>query len=495
MESAWIFQASPGAHELVRRQARDVSLLALQLAAVLDDGPAALEVAEAARADALAGVLRAGNPSVRGDVGELLARIRTLERDPETIRPATPRRPDTPGPWPRSRELENCYVELGHVTSAAFAESFSPSPAASDPEQTRWGLPAATDALVYELDDTDPDRPVVYVVWLAPDGDPVLETAVLDGPVAGLVSRYADRDDTLAGEEDTVGYELAATALLPAGLRSLLAAQAARLDAGEEIEPTDLVLVPASRLWAFPWPALRVGGRRLVELASVALAPSLRSRAALGVGGGPQPARDALVCFGAAGAADAPTAGATRRELEKEALEELFPGAATPPAGLVARLLDSSSGHVVVTAVDPLSAGDDEGLDHGVELGDGMTLRAKDLLEAKLAGSLTVAACLISSAITGPDTEPLGLPAVALCVGAQGVCGGIMTLPEGAAGLILPDYYRRLALGEAPHSALRSAQLSYLADHPLAAPADWAGLVVIGHVARSTIDSGPAPSQ
>jgi len=485
LESVRVSQTEVSDRLGIYRQSRDVYLLALQLAATVENGPAALEVIEAARADALASVLRRGQLAVGGEVGALLEKIRLLEAalaehddfasDGRAVVPVATRAASRRA---RTEELDTCYAELAGLTSAAFAAAWAPALVSSDPGVVRQGLPAGAHALVYEVDERDAEHPVLYVVWLAPEGEPVVERTVLEGPAAGLIARYARRDRAVAAEADPLPYALTAQVLLPSGLRELLARQAAAFEAGESVEPIELVVVPAAGLWALPWAALEVDGRRLIELASVSLAPSLGVQAALTDRSIPDPKKEALVCFGVGADLEA------GRALEREALQTLFPGAEASPGEFTDRLRAATYAHVVVSAVHgapPETA--TVGLDHAVDLGGGVALRAGDLLEATLAGTLTLGACWIASAITGPGEEPLSLPAVALCMGARAVCGGILALPDAATGELLVDYYSRLANAEAPHRALRAAQLDYLAEHPDAAPAEWAGLVVTGHAA------------
>jgi hypothetical protein len=463
----------------VFNQAREVYLLALQLAAELDDGQVALEVVEAARADAVARALRGGRLAVGGDVGRLLGRMRALEQGVASAAAhVAAKGAGASSLRTRLAAVQACRAELDHLSGPCFATAWAPPSAAADPEEIRRGLPDGAHAVVYELDESDPEHPVAHVVWLSPAAGPVVELSLLDGPVAELVMGYGNRHDTMADEHDGVALALAGASLLPKGLLALLEARAALMEAGEHLEPIDLVIVPASRLWAFPWAALHVGGRRLVELASHVLVPTLGIQAAIHSRSAP-PEGDALVCFGSV---DDRPAGLV---LERQALQEVFGGAEVPAGELLGRLRQTRYSHVVLTAVRELPGEHTEGLDQGLHLGEGVVVRAGDMLAAKLAGTLTVATCWGGAAIAGAGLEPCAWPAVALCVGATAVCGGILPLSDEPTGELLAGYYRLLARGDAPHVALRSAQLGYLDERPDAPPAEWAGLVVIGHAGPS----------
>ncbi|MEU8845294.1 CHAT domain-containing protein [Streptomyces sp. NPDC048564] len=102
--------------------------------------------------------------------------------------------------------------------------------------------------------------------------------------------------------------------------------------------------------------------------------------------------------------------------------------------------------------------------------------------------TLLINACLSAELDERRGTDPLGIPTVALCRGAETVIGGIFPLPDGRAknpryshptARILAILYRLLATGVPPSTALRSAQRQYRAEVGPVPPRLWAGLVSI----------------
>ena len=474
-ESVRTSQGTAETRAALYRQVRGTYVLALSLAAELEDGRAALEVTEAARADGVAAVLRRGRLEVGGEAGELLGRIRVLEAaaaegDPGEL--GTERLVLDPAARAARRheltgELEALYRRLGELTSAAFAAAYAPAPASGDPEAARAGVSPGAHVLAYELDDGG-DEWVAYCTWVPPAGEPVVTASPLSPRARRLLARYGARDSAVAHEADPLPYVELAQALLPPGLAALVGERS-------DDDPVKLVVVPAGRLWALPWSALRLGdGRALVEAAVVALAPSLGVLAALAAR--PAPAGvGALVCVGAHPELDAGSERAALREVFED-LEEVA------PAALAARLAQGPPrAHVVVTGVHgqaPEDAG--AGLDHHLDLGGGARLRAAELVGVDLGGELTLGACFVNSPIARPGDEPLTLPTVALCAGAVAVVGGVFAVPDAATAALLGAYYRRLGTGLAPHRALREAQLERLRARPASPPSDWAGMVATG---------------
>ena len=125
--------------------------------------------------------------------------------------------------------------------------------------------------------------------------------------------------------------------------------------------------------------------------------------------------------------------------------------------------------------------GNNEGwTNHAVELGDGSTLTAAELLSTRLTGTLWLGSCW--SAVPSPEVgcEPLGLATAALLAGARSTVGSSWPLPIHSVaeitGAALPD----LMDGIEAADALARAQVSYLDAHPDAAPWEWATLTATG---------------
>lgn len=481
-------QGSAATRGDVYRHGRRLYLLALRLAAAVGDGRAALEVSEAARAEGVAALLRSGRPQFGSELGELLARIRLLEtdgrdggggRDEGAIASADVK---AAGQAIRQDALEAMYRQLGELTSTSFSAAYAPSSATGDPALARVGLPAGAHALLYELDTADAEAWIAYCTWLPPAGEPRVTQAVLGHGARRMLTRYALCDPRAPYVGDPIVYGQLAEALLPSELRDALTGRTRN-------DPIELVIVPAGPLWALPWGALRLSdGRVLLEPAAIALAPSLGVQAALagreslrGVGG-------ALVCVGSHTNLDPRPELSTLAELFEGDLEQVAPGE------LIDRLTRGPTrSHLVITAVHGQAPGSTSvGLDQHVDLGGGRRLRAADLLGIALTGDVTLGTCFVGSAITRPGDEPLTLPTVALCVGAESIVGGVFAVPDQSTASVLGRYYRHLADGRPAHQALRCAQLQYLAEHPASPPANWAGLVTTGMPHATSVGAGLA---
>jgi tetratricopeptide (TPR) repeat protein len=472
-------QGSAQSRVEIYRRVRSVYLLALELAASLGDGRAALEVSEAARADGLAAVLRRGPLGMGGPVGDLLARIRVVELDVADIDHGTRRSDPTSAPSPVTSdpvrrqqlvsELEALYRSLAVLTSTAFAAAYSPPAATGDPESVRAGL-SGVHILLYEVDDRRPEW-TVYCTWVPPQGEPRVNAFRIGPNEKDILARYGNRDPHLPFARDRSRYRGLAQALLPTKLQVYLASRSG-------ITPLSLLVVPSGPLWALPWAALPLqDGRPLVAAASIVLTPSVGVHVALAARR-PAEGSGALVCVGAHEDLDAGPEVVALREWFGDECESV------DPRNLTTRLSREPREHTVITAVHgqpPEHAS--VGLDHYVDLGGGLRLRAADLLTTTLGSTLTLGTCFIASAITGPGEEPLSLPTAALCAGANSLTAGIFAIPDRVSADLLAIFYRGLAQGQPAQHALRDAQISHLMKQPSSPLSNWAGIATIGRAA------------
>lgn len=461
------------------RHHRRTYLHTLALAAAQADGDVALEVAEAARSDALAALLRRGAVDLPGEVGVLLRQIVRLEQqfaeqDPTQAREE--REDDTTRARNAvlDRRLGEAYERLATVTSTAFLSVYDPKP--TNVEALRAALAPDSHALLYEIDVADDGASAVcYVVWLSPGGTTV-SCSRLDGEALGLirgfgVSAPAAIKDARAGRFARLG-EL----LLPPDFDRALARHA---------DPVVLV-VPAGGLWAVPFSALHVpgSGRALVERCRISYLPSLGLYAALRAHTLGTPGSGALTFFNRR---LAPAA----IDRERNALAEAFtPVTECEPHEIAAAIAGGDTYALVVIAAH----GDaNAGLAHGLDLGEGRTVRAGEFLLARFPQLLVLGACSSGRLDLEPGREPLGLPTVALARGARVVLAALFDVDDLASGEILADAYRRIGRGSDPAEALRTAQIAHRAHCGKKCPPEhWAGLVAIGYLAATPLDE-PAP--
>ncbi len=175
-----------------------------------------------------------------------------------------------------------------------------------------------------------------------------------------------------------------------------------------------------------PIAALMVGGRHLVELAQLAVVPSLalwpplRRRP-------PRRGHGALAFFD-------PGVSGWRRE--RTALRTAFPPVEVVERdGLRQRLADASAYTAVAISAHgaDLRPGDNgeaprPGLGHALHLGDGDLLTAAQLLTCRLPDAFITPSCWSGRLSVRTATDPLGLPTAALLAGARWVLAGTVDI-------------------------------------------------------------------
>jgi tetratricopeptide (TPR) repeat protein len=239
-----------------------------------------------------------------------------------------------------------------------------------------------------------------------------------------------------------------------------------------------LVVVPHGELHRVPFPALRLGGRYLVERCAVSLAPSASVHVALS-----RKARRAPVGRGCLLVKD-PTGTLRHVDAEEEALRERFGRGLAVLEGETAsrdRVLGAAPGrgylHFSTHAVYRPERPEFSRLD----LGGGEKLYASDVLGLDLSGCRGVAlsACDSGRGDYSGAEELFGLPRAFLRAGACSVLATLWPVEDHPGiGSFMREYYGFLGSGRDPASALRAAQRFSLAS---SLPATlWASFVMIG---------------
>ncbi|MEQ6026008.1 CHAT domain-containing protein [Streptomyces salinarius] len=360
----------------------------------------------------------------------------------------------------------------------------------------------------------------VVGLWTTPDGTrrPFLHpvqgaVAVLLGDVAGIEPLRDGREPVTSPEPDTAGetesvraeapgwrttpryrhlasrdpspWASLAGLLLPLGLLELL----------DDADPCGtvpkLLVVPDSSLWRVPWSALSVAPDAsegyVADRAVLAMSPSL----SLMDGQQQVPRPSSGTEHRTPGRAFTFLSGVNAEglELERAALNSAYGAgvvhARTP--GQLLSLLDPGGVEFVV-GVASVHGNDSPGLAHALRLDRHTTLSAARMLTLGFPRTLLINACLSAELDERRGTDPLGIPTVALCRGAETVIGGIFPLPDGKGknplyshptARILAALYQLLAEGVAPATALRTAQRRFRAEVGPVPPLLWAGLVSI----------------
>ncbi|MFC8730619.1 CHAT domain-containing protein [Streptomyces bacillaris] len=277
-----------------------------------------------------------------------------------------------------------------------------------------------------------------------------------------------------------------AALLLPEGLAALLQGTSPQGDVPK------LLLVPDSYLWRVPWAALRVEPGHpeghLADRSVLTMLPSLSLLADFPdpeVGGSsPQPPR------APEGRTVAYLSGVhpDGLALERQALGAAY-GADVSFADRLADLLTALAPDRVPPSmvVASVHGNNRPGLAHALHLDRTTWLSAARMLTLRFPPVLMINACLSAELDERRGTDPLGIPTVALCRGAETVIGGIYPLPDGPSRVpgrgdhptarILTILYRLLAEGMAPSSALRAAQRQWRREQGPVPVLLWAGLV------------------
>ncbi|MEU1994011.1 CHAT domain-containing protein [Nocardia gamkensis] len=232
---------------------------------------------------------------------------------------------------------------------------------------------------------------------------------------------------------------------------------------GSTDQPISLILGPDPRLWQLPYPALVRSGVRLLDTATVALIPSLRTVELLR-----ERNRDFRPDQGpAASVLDTTLPGG---EIELAALDE-WPldhhrmNDLTPLAviGNTSILYVNGTGRAAGADAQPNSD---------------ITLEA--LAGASLPPLVVLNGCWSGTPMSRFGQDPLSLAVGALLGGASTVIAGIGLIGGIASAHIAAGLLRRLADRQPIQLALRDAQRAMRAEHPELGVFDWAGLCAVG---------------
>ncbi|MGW4215376.1 CHAT domain-containing protein [Lentzea sp. NPDC004789] len=434
---------------------------AMHVAALCADGRAALEVAVAARAEAIADYIRHGrdrlSPSLRDHVSAA-----------HSLQAALARAPVAEGDLPEvARErLAMVQGELERQAStvlraAVLAEPFG------DVAELQSCLPSNGHALLVDI---DPDEPrVCWAVWLPASGNPVVQEMLLPERVRDLLMDHRNAASDVAYSWRPRLMAALSKCIIPRGLAAVLERAS---------DPPSVVIVTGSALAPFPFGALPVRRKPLAQRAvltavpSLRLWPSLRARA-------PRSSTGALVFR------DPDLPGTTK---EIAALRASWDPVDVTDASELRAALSGASRYALVVigahGTDPHletdSPADGSGLGQALQIDPVRPLTAAELLTADLPELVVMAACWSGRLRFVPGVEPLGLPTSALLGGARCVIGGVVDVDDRATGWILARFYRYASEGAPPAKALRSAQLRYRRWHPFAPAGKWAGLICIG---------------
>jgi hypothetical protein len=427
---------------------------------------------------------------------------------------AVPDRPEA-----ASHQAAQVYERLETLVSLRFRWVIGADPHAPTADSRayarRWNSHVVQARLV-----TNATESRVVGLWTTPGGTrypfvhPVRGAAgALLGDVAGIDSLRDGRESVTTREPDHAGETEGVRAQAPdwrtsprchhltsrdvspwAALAGLLLPPGL-LETLRHIDPTGsvpkLLVVPDSSLWRVPWAALSVAPDArdgyVVDRAVLAMSPSLSlmeeqqqaHRLPSGTGSG---SRERAFAFLSG-------VDAEGLDMERAALDAAYGSDVThahSPEQLLSLLAPDGVDYALGTA--SVHGNDRPGLAHALRLDRTTTLSAARMLTLRFPHTLLINACLSAELDERHGTDPLGIPTVALCRGAETVIGGIFPLPDGKArnaryshptARILAVLYQLLAEGVAPSTALRSAQRRFRAEVGSVPPRLWAGLVSI----------------
>ena len=234
-----------------------------------------------------------------------------------------------------------------------------------------------------------------------------------------------------------------------------------------------LIVVPTGALHGVPLAALRDGNHSLLDRHELVLAPSaavwhtLTQRPM-------RPSSSGALVVGVAGAGTEQVAAEVRAITGSLTKATVLEGEA---ARMVAVQQACGQKAVLHFATHALFRGDNP-LFSGLQLADGWLL-ARDLYGMTLDADLvTLSACQTAVAQLAPGDEPFGLVRGFLAAGARQVVASLWPAEDAATAQLMEEFYRGLAAGQAPVTALREAQKALKAhwEHPYY----WSAFCLIG---------------
>ncbi|MFC4469302.1 CHAT domain-containing protein [Streptomyces xiangluensis] len=464
---------------------------ALRLAKKSGDGWTALEISEAARAEALTELLAQYSqgeielpPQARRIISEIedahvAANMADAESSTAVLNNASSSQTSSPENSINSR-IESLYRQLGDLVGNAFGDTLAAPPVSV--EVLRGKLPRDTHTLLISAYPgwwKDPYFPF-FTVWVPPDGrEPVIEEGELTKEQVDWLSNLTNarggdysQGSLLLMDSSHPWRTKLSERLLPSGLRREL--NATDIDAGHV--PPELLVIPSGELWGLPFAALDVDGEYLIKKAALSLAPSVRL---LGPphpdnyrGFDNRPAKPSGIIYLHEDATPFPSIDKLAKSYNLQEVDD--------PVRLREELRQSGSKYKMALLV--VHGDNQQGLKHGLRLRDHPVerLSAAQLLGYQLPPYLVLGACWSGWQSFAFGEEPIGLPTVALTRGARYVTAALYPVGIDTTATILRDYVLEISSGAPPSRALRNAQLNFAGNEERnPTPWHWAGFTTI----------------
>ncbi len=415
--------------------------------------------------------LRAKAKEKSGDLDsaakDYLSALQTVEHQRDRLRDVSLRTSFVDTAWELGRDVVRFEIDRGDPRGALAmadrlrATSVAP-PMKLSPEEARDPV----DALVHQL---GPDDAVIFyeilehrtIAW-------VLRAGRVQSAVLPIEERAIDLFVDAIRREMTPGDSGADEGGGRKLFEQVVGPLRGRLEGAQRI-----IIVPDGRLHSIPWGALQQApsGRRWIEDASVAVAPSLRCLIGRRVGAG-EPADFRVVAVGNPafdrlafpGLPDLPAAANEAREIGAlYARSSVLVGSDAIPDRFLAEIASAEvlhvAAHAIPSGVDPdrstvvLAPGGTIASDGGLTAGE---IRGHDLRRVRLA---VLAACRSGDGPLSRIEGPLSLARPLLEDGARNVVVSLWDLPDEAGASVMVALHRALRDGADPIDALRRAQL------------------------------------
>jgi tetratricopeptide (TPR) repeat protein len=351
-------------------------------------------------------------------------------------------------------------ARLDELISTPFANAFLPMPV--DPANLQRIARRYGHVLAFYV---APAKGATWRGWMTPSGDAHIRQVHVDTKehvLARLRSASGFAEAEIHGPWEDCGsvWRDLGDSLLPEQLRRLISLADAN-------RPVSLLVVPDGYLAGIPWGALDLGGAPLLTRALVQVVPTVDLVGATAPR--KQAANANVLAFGT------PVA---LRQLE----HHLPVHASSGRRDFVSALDRRSFGGAYIG-----THGESTGLDQRVQFGDGSWLSAAGALMHPWPNWVIFAACVVGRIDPQAGGEPLGLPISCMLGGSSSVIAAVVRITGADADELTPartnlfvDVARNLADDAAAASALRRAQLDYLArDRDLASVGDGLGVVCI----------------
>lgn len=413
-------------------------------------GSVAAELIESLRRNALAETLRSGPLNIKGEVNNVLTSIAALEASGTAD----------------GTLISELRKQLSSALSEIFAAAYLPERVSITTLRRRVG---SAHILAYRIYCAQPDRLAGHVVWTPPTGDPIVQPIKIVDPLQLRIlgtSEQEDRSEVMAemhvGERRTAPWNALASMLIPRRLREHLSDSDAKA-------PAHLVIVADGPLSVLPWPALRIGNVRLVDVATLQHIPTLdmleepTSRSAVPIGA-PAKAMQMLVYL------DTATSSADERYRLSE--DDTAVVVSTLPEVLYKLNSKEFVGAYIA------AHGDATGLTQALSFDGTGVLSAAGALGVPWPSWVLFASCLVGRTEFKVGEEPLGLLISCMLGGSHSALGGVIEIRNATTGRIGSRVAIAMRSGAHPCEALRDEQLRYLGSPSRPAPPDrWAGLV------------------